>query len=151
MIEINKSRDVSSPSERVWETISSLENERKYWPSLKNIKILSRNGNIIEREATIPRGPLGDAKSLQTLVLNPKKSIFLTMTKGPMLGTRKIILDSLNEDKTRIDITWEFELKGIPGFAQGFVKENISQATDEALNRIGEETEKPSAVSPAKV
>ena len=30
-------------------------------------------------------------------------------------------------------------LKGIPGFAQGFVKDNISEETEKALAKIAEE------------
>jgi ribosome-associated toxin RatA of RatAB toxin-antitoxin module len=146
MITVTKSREVASSIERIWDMISNMSNEQKYWPAIKEVKVLSRNGNTIEREATITRGPLGNAKSLQRLVLDPKKSIGLTMTKGPMLGTRKITLNALRENKTKIDVIWEFELKGTPGFAQGFVKQNISAATDKALSKLAEETEhsKPS-------
>ena len=147
MITITKSREVSSPIESVWDMLTNSDSEQKYWPALKNIKILSRKGNTIEREATVSRGPVGNAKSLQTLVVDPKKSIALTMTKGPMLGTRKITLSPLGEGRVRIDVMWQFEVKGIPGFAQGFVEDNISEGTDRALSAIAKEAE---AIRPGK-
>src|SRR5271166_2618978 len=135
MIEINKNKELQTPIDTVWEAISDVEGELKYWPILRNVKILRRDGNTIEREATIRRGPLGEAKSTQTLVIEPQdKSTVLRMTKGPMLGTRKIALSSLDKGRTKIDVIWQFEMKGVPGFALGFVKDNISDATEKALN-----------------
>ena len=88
------------------------------------------------------RGPMGDVKSLQTLILNPMASTILRMTKGPLIGTRKIVLKSSAEKKTRIDVIWEFELEGIPEFAHSFVKNNISRVTENALTQIAEDAER---------
>ncbi len=121
-----------------------MNEEQKYWEGLKDVKVLSRNENTIEREATISRGPLGNAKSLQTLVLEPKKAVRLTMRKGPMLGTRVITLSPLGENKTKIEVAWDFEMKGVPGFALGFVKDNISEGTDKALELIAKKAERTS-------
>ncbi len=142
MIKIVKSREIASSIDRVWGTISNLENEQEHWPVIKNIRVLRRDGNTIEREATIMRGPIGDVKSSQTLILDPKRSIMLKMTKGPMIGTRKIVLTPSREDGTRVDVTWEFELQGIPEFAQSFVKNNISEVTESALIQIAKEAER---------
>jgi carbon monoxide dehydrogenase subunit G len=141
VIKIVKSREVVSSIDRVWDTISNLENEKKHWPVIKNIRVLRRDGNTIEGEATIMRGPIGDVKSSQTLILDPKRLILLKITKGPMIGTRKIVLTP-REGGTRIDITWEFELEGIPEFAQSFVKNNISEVTESALIQIAKEAER---------
>jgi carbon monoxide dehydrogenase subunit G len=139
LIKIAKTSDVTASIEQVWNTISNLENEKRYWPVIKNIKILSRNGNTIEREATIMRGPLGSVKSLQTLSLESNQSIILKMTKGGLIGTRKISLSSLDNNRTRIDVVWDFDLVGIPIFAESFVKNRISEITADALRRIAED------------
>jgi carbon monoxide dehydrogenase subunit G len=139
MIEISKTLEVAAPVDKVWQLVGDLEMEQKYWPVLKNVKILSKDNLSVKREATIQRGPMGDAKSVQTLVLDPaRKTSMLTMTEGPMLGERKIVLSTLDDGKkTQIRVDWRFELKGIPGFAQGFVKDNISEGTEKALSSIG--------------
>ena len=142
MIRIVKSREIASSIDRVWDVISNLDNEEKHWSAVKDVGVLRRKGNTIEREATIMRGPMGNAKSLQTLVLDPKRSVVLTMTKGPLIGTRKMVLNSSDENGTRIEVVWRFELNGIPGFAQSFVKNNISEATESALIRIAKEAER---------
>lgn len=140
MIEINKSQEVPAPIEAVWKLVADLDNEHKNWSLLRDVKILGRTGNSVEREVKIRRGPMGEAKSVQTLVADfPNKSTTLRMTKGPMLGTRKIVLSKLSEDRTMIEVNWEFEMKGVPGFAIGFIKDNISEVTEKALSQIAEE------------
>ncbi len=136
-----KSREIASSIDRIWDVISNLDIERKLWSVIKDVRVLRREGNTIEREATIMRGPMGNVKSLQTLVLDPKRSMILTMTKGPLIGTRKMVLHSSEGDRTRIDVIWEFELEGIPGFAQSFVKNTISEVTESALDQIAEKGE----------
>jgi carbon monoxide dehydrogenase subunit G len=145
MIEISKSLEISAPIEKVWSIVGDLEHEQKYWSTLNNVKILGRKDeSTVEREATIRRGPLGEAKSTQTLSVDSAKKIsLLTLTKGPMLGTRKISLSSLEGGtKTRIDANWQFELKGAPGFAQGFVKDAVSEAPENALAAIAQDAQK---------
>lgn len=142
MIKIVKTRKVVSSIDRVWGVISSTKNEKKYWPVIENIRVRSRDGNTIEREATIMRGPMGKTKSSQTVILNPKRSIVLKMTKGPLIGTRKMILIPSGEDVTWVNVTWEFELEGIPEFAKSFVKNNISEVTESALIQIAKEAER---------
>ena len=143
MIEKSKSQEVEAPVEAVWKLVSNLEEEQKYWQILRNVKILSKKENSVEREATIKRGPMGEAKSFQTLVIDPsKKTTTLTMTKGPMLGTRKLVLSEIGKDRTKINVSWEFQMKGVPGFALGFVEDNISEVTEKALEMIALQAEK---------
>ncbi len=142
MIKINKNREVSAPVDLVWDVISNMDNEQKYWTTVKDTKVLSRDGNTIEREATINRGTFGTAKSLQTVIIDPKeKSITINMIKGPMLGTRKINIESVDEDKTRIEVAWEFEMKGVPKFALSHVEDGVSEATEKALAKTAEDAE----------
>ena len=143
MVEIEKSQEVNAPVESVWKLVSDLDNEHKNWSFLKDVKLLRKTQDSIEREVKIRRGPMGEAKSVQTLTIDPsKKSTTLSMTKGPMLGTRKILLSNLGDDKTKIDVSWKFEMKGVPSFALGFVKDNVSKVTEKSLEIIAEEAEK---------
>ncbi len=134
--EILKTREVAASIDQTWDAISDLRNERRYWPVIKDIKIHRRSVNTIEREATIMSGPLGNVKSVQTILMDPKKSLTLKMTQGPLVGTRKIILTSLDANRTRVDITWEFDLVNIPRFAESFVKDRITEVTENALQQM---------------
>ena len=89
-------------------------------------------------------GPLGNVKSAQSILMDPKKSLTLTMTQGPLIGTRKIILNSLDANRTQVDITWEFDLESIPKFAESFVKDRITQVTEDALQQMALEAERHS-------
>ena len=143
MIDIEKSLEVKAPIETVWKLVGDLDTEHKNWHVLKDVKIIKKTNDSVEREVKIPRGPMGAAKSTQTLTVDQvKKVTTLAMTKGQMLGTRKISLEDIGKDRTKIDVNWNFELKGVPGFALGFVKDNISEATEKALEQIAKATSK---------
>jgi len=140
MITIDKSCEMPSSVDRVWEIVSDTDKDETYWTALRDIKVLRKEGNTIEREASV--GPRGFSHaSRQTLVLDPKKSIKLTMTGAPMAGERNLVLVPLGKNNTRIEVSWRFEVKDVPGFVQGLVKGQISKATEEALKRIKEEAE----------
>lgn len=142
MVEISKSQEVKAPIESVWKLISDLDNEHKNWSMLKDVKITSRTENSIERQVKIRRGPMGEAKSVQNLSIDPSKRLtMLTLTDGPMIGTRKIILTKLGAGRTKIDVNWDFDMKGIPGFAKGFASDSVAHVTDNALEEIAKEAE----------
>jgi hypothetical protein len=127
--------------DRVWDIVSDTDKDETYWTALRDVKVLRKEGNTIEREANV--GPRAFAhKSRQTLVLDPKKSIKLTMAGATMAGERNLVLVPLGKTNTRIDVSWRFEVKDAPGFVQVLVKRQISKATEEALDRIKEETER---------
>ena len=143
MIEISKSQEVLAPVDAVWNLVADLINEHKNWSLLSDVKILSRTGDTVKREVKIRRGPMGEERSVQTLSVDSlKRSTVLALTKGSMLGTRKIVLIKLSEDQTRVDVNWEFQMKGVPGFAMGFVKDNVSDVTEKALMKIKQDAEK---------
>ena len=140
MITIERSCEIISNVDRVWELFSKTDNDEQNWGAIRDIKVLKRDGNTIEREATV--GPRAFAqKSRQTLVLDPKKSIGLTMTGDAMTGERVIILVPMGKNSTRVDVSWKLEVKGVPGFVQGIVKGQITKATDDALKKFKREAE----------
>jgi carbon monoxide dehydrogenase subunit G len=137
MVTINASQEVSAPLDRVWDVVADIDNEPRYWHGTKAVKNISRNGNVIEREVTIA---FKDSKCRQTVVLNPKKSIEITITDGPMKGTKVVTLNPLG-DTTRVDVVWDIKLAGFLGMFSGMVKKHIAEGTEEALARIGKAVE----------
>ena len=69
-ISINASQVVAAPLDKVWDIISDVDNDSKYYKGLNDIKNISKDGNKIEREVTV--GFLKH-KARQTIILNPKK------------------------------------------------------------------------------
>ncbi len=140
MIEINKSLEAEAPIEKVWAIVADLENEHRSWSEFRAVKILNKTESTAEREVNIRRGPMGEEKSLQTLIIDPdQRTTTLTMTKGPVLGTRKITLSRVRKDRTKIDVDWKIEMKEVPRFALGFAKSGILGATEKALVQPAEE------------
>ena len=137
MTTINSSREVSAPLDRVWDIVSDVDHEPEYWHGTKTVKNISKTGNTIEREVTIA---FRDSKCLQTVVLNPKKSVQIMITEGPMKGT-KVVSIIPSGDKTKIEVVWEIKLSGFLGMFSGMVKKHIAEGTEEALERIAKAVE----------
>ncbi|MCI0563719.1 MAG: SRPBCC family protein [Nitrososphaera sp.] len=137
MVSIRKSREISAPFERVWDVISDVDNEPKYWHGTKSVKNISKTGNLIEREVTIA---FRDSRCKQTVILHPKKSVEIRITDGPMKGTKSIDLSHEGE-KTRIDVSWDIKLAGFLGLASGMVKKHMAEGTEQALDRIAKAVE----------
>lgn len=140
MVSINANREVNSPVDRVWEIISDVDKDPKYWKGISSIRNIRKEPDLIERVATV--GIIGH-EGHQIIKLNPKKSIDLTMTKGPLKGYRVIRLIPLESGKkTNIDVVWNFEFSKVPAFARDFVKAQIEEITTVALEKISMIAEK---------
>ncbi len=146
--EIKASREISSPVDQVWNVVSDIDNEAKYWSTFKGIKNISTatinmTANTTEREVTIEAGPLGETVTHQFVTVNPEQFVIETnITEGPVTGTRTLTLSpSSITNATRIDVLWNVDLSGIPFFGRGFAKDGILRTTEEALTNIAAELE----------
>ena len=137
MVTITASREISAPQSKVRKVISDIDNEPVYWHGTKAVKNLSRSGNTVEREVTIA---FKNSLTRQTVVLDPDKSIDITITEGPMKGSKKITLVP-DGDRTRVDVVWDIKLAGFLGMFTGMVKKHIGEGTDDALERIAKAVE----------
>jgi hypothetical protein len=63
------------------------------------------------------------------------------ITEGPIKGTKTVLLNTLDNDRTRIDVVWNIKLAGFLGVFTGMVKRHIAKGTDEALVRIAKAVE----------
>jgi uncharacterized protein YndB with AHSA1/START domain len=147
--EIKVSREINAPIDQVWNVVSAIDNETKYWSTFKAIKninmtAINMTANTTEREVTIATGPFGETITHQFVTVNPEKFVVETnITQGPVTGTRTLTLSpsSSNSNATRIDAFWNVDMSGIPIFGRGFAKEGIMRTTEEALNNIAAEVE----------
>jgi len=128
---------MSASLDRVWDIVADVDNEPQYWHGTKTVNNISKAGNTIEREVTIA---FKDSKCRQTVVLNPKRSVEIAITDGPLKGSRVVTLSS-SGNKTRVDVVWEIKLAGFLGMFTGMVKRHIAEGTEEALERIAKAVE----------
>jgi uncharacterized protein YndB with AHSA1/START domain len=142
--EIKVSREISAPIDQVWNMVSDIDKDTKYWSTFKAIKNINETGNVIEREVMLLAGPQGDTKTYQFVTVNPEQFVVDTnITEGPVTGSRVLTLSpsSENNTTTRIDATWKVDLSGIPVFGRDFAKDGIMKTTEEAFDRIAQVVE----------
>ena len=130
--------EVNSTVEKVWEVISDIDSEPRFWKGTKEVKTLSKEGNIIKREVTIA---FRDQKCLQQVTLEPKEKIIAKFTKGIINGQKIISLVSVGE-KTILHAVWDIKLTGMMGMFTGMIKKHIKSGTSQAMQSIKEEIEK---------
>ena len=146
--EIRASREISAPIDQVWNVVSNVDNETKYWSTFKAIKNINKTAinmtaDTTEREVTLAAGPLGETITHQFVTVNSEQFVVQTnITEGPVTGTRLLTLSpSSNSNATKIDVLWNVDLSGIPIFGRGFAKDGIMRTTEEALSNIAAEVE----------
>lgn len=141
--EIKVSGEVSAPIDRVWNIVSDIDNEAKYWSIIKNIKNINKTDTITEREVTVQAGPGGDAKTHQIVIVNPEQfAVQMNITEGPVTGSRLLTLTPENNaTTTKVDAVWGIDLSGIPLLGKGFAKDSFQTTTEDALSNIAAEAE----------
>jgi carbon monoxide dehydrogenase subunit G len=130
--------EVNSTVEKVWEVISDIDSEPRFWKGTKEVKTLSKEGNIIKREVTIA---FRDQKCLQEIQLKPKEEIKVTFTKGILDGTKIITLIPKN-NTVILETTWDIKLSGRMNMFTAIIKNHIKSGTEQAMKSIKEEIEK---------
>ncbi|NDB92231.1 MAG: SRPBCC family protein [Nitrosopumilaceae archaeon] len=138
MATIEAAITINAPVDKVWDVISDLDNEPKFWKGTKSIRNISKEGNTVTREVTIA---FKDSKCMQTVTLQPKKRILATFTEGIINGTKTMHLIPEGE-KTRIEAIWDMKLSGMMGMFTGMIKKHIKNGTEQALESIKQEIEK---------
>ena len=138
MATITASVEISAPIDKVWEIVSDLDNEPKFWKGTKEVQNISKNENTIERQITIA---FRDQKCMQKITLYPKEKIEAVFTKGIIKGSKTINLNS-KDDKTILEAKWDIKLSGMMGMFTGIVKKHIQSGTEQALQSIKEEIER---------
>ena len=138
MATIEASVMINAPAEKVWDFVSDLDSEPKYWKGTKQVRNISRDGNRVTREVTIA---FKDSKCMQTVTLYPKEKIHAEFTDGILIGTKTIRLVP-DGDKTRLDAAWDIKLSGMMGMFTGMIKKHVKSGTEQALESIKQEIEK---------
>jgi carbon monoxide dehydrogenase subunit G len=138
MATIEASTTINAPIDKVWDFVSDIDSEPKYWKGTKQVRNISKEGNKITREVTIA---FKDSKCMQTVTLYPKEKIIAEFTEGILIGTKTIQL-APHESGTKIYATWDIKLSGMMGMFTGMIKKHVKSGTEQALESIKQEIEK---------
>ena len=137
MVEIRAFVEINAPLEKVWNIVSDLDNEPKFWKGTKEIRNISKENNVITREVTIA---FKDSKCMQTVTLYPKEKIHAEFIKGIINGTKTTSLHQAG-NSTHLEAVWNIKLSGMMGMFTGMVKKHIQSGTEQALQSIKQEAE----------
>jgi len=138
MVQIQSSVDINASLEKVWDIVSDLDAEPKFWKGTKEVRNISKQGNVFTREVTIA---FKDSKCMQTVTIYPKEKIQAEFTKGVINGTKTIILTP-KEGIIHLEAVWDMKLSGMMGMFTGMVKKHIQSGTEQALQSIKQEAER---------
>ncbi|WP_100182343.1 type II toxin-antitoxin system RatA family toxin [Candidatus Nitrosotenuis aquarius] len=138
MATIEATVTINAPADKVWDVVSDLDGEPKFWKGTKSVRNISKDGNTIQREITIA---FRDSKCMQTVTLQPKQRILATFTEGIINGTKTVQLIPEGQ-KTRLETIWDIKMTGMLGMFTGMVKKHIKSGTEQALEAIKQEIEK---------
>lgn len=128
---------IDAPVSDVWDIVSDLDAEPKFWKGTKSVRNISSSENHIRREIVIA---FRDKKCMQDIVLDPQRSIKAEFTDGIIKGTKNISLDPV-DDRCKLTVTWDIRLGGMAGMFGGMVKGHIKKGTKQALDAIKREVE----------
>jgi len=134
---IDTSIDINAPIDRVWDIISDLDNEPKFWRGTKETRIISRDGNIVTREITIA---FRDSKCMQKITIQTKEKIYAEFTKGIIKGSKTLILKP-KDDSSLLEANWDVKMSGLAGMFTGMIKKHIRSGTEQALESIKQKAE----------
>ncbi|MBC8482945.1 MAG: SRPBCC family protein [Thaumarchaeota archaeon] len=137
MATIDTSIDINAPVDRVWDIISDLDNEPKFWKGTKETRIISRDGNVVTREITIA---FRDSKCMQKITIQPKEKIYAEFTKGIIKGSKTLNLKS-KDDSSLLEANWDVKMSGLAGMFTGMIKKHIRSGTEQALESIKQKAE----------
>ena len=137
MGKITVSVDLNVSIDKVWDIISDLDNEPKFWKGTKEIRNISSNENIVKREVTIA---FRDQKCMQEITILPKQKIEAKFTKGIIIG-KKILNLKETQVGCNLEAIWEIKLSGMMGMFTGMITKHIQSGTEQALQAIKQEVE----------
>ena len=137
MAEIKTSVTINSTQEKIWDVISDIDNEPKFWKGTKKVRNISKEENHISREITIA---FRDQKCLQEVTIIPKEQIKAVFTDGVIVGEKILTLKN-NGDSYELEAVWDVKLSGMMGMFTGMIKKHIKSGTEQALQAIKKEEE----------
>ena len=137
MAEIHALVDVNASIDKVWEIISDLDNEPKFWKGTKEIRNISSSENSVKREITIA---FRDQKCMQEITIFPKEKIEAKFTKGIIKG-EKLLTITKTPNGCCLETIWKIKLSGMMGMFTGMITKHIQSGTEQALQAIKREVE----------
>ncbi len=127
---------VNATFEKIWNVISKVDNDPNYWKNIIHIKNISSDRNIITREIQLSNGN----KCQQKITLFSKERIHIQWTKGPIVGTKDIMLIN-NGGTVIIRIQMDYRLDKVASGGSTSVLDELQSEAEYALRLIKKQVE----------
>ncbi len=132
MTRIDVSIDINASIDKVWDIVTDLDNEPKFWKGTKETRTISKEGNIVTREIVLA---FRDSKCMQKITLQPKEKIYAEFTKGIIKGSKTLRLKPM-ENCLSLEANWDIKMSGLAGMFTGMIKKHVQSGTEQALESI---------------
>ena len=137
VVSISASLEISAPRGRVWDLISDLDAEPRFWRGTRSVRNVSRDGNRAVREVTLAfRGQ----KCMQEVFLEPPSRVRTVFTKGVLDGTKLLEVEERG-GSSLLRAEWDVRLAGALAPFSAAVAGHIRGGTERALAAIKEGAE----------
>ena len=136
MPEIKTAIEINASAEKVWEVVSDLDNDPKFWTSITSIRNISHENNEIKREVTLAKVN----KCMQIISLYPKEKIHTEWTKGIIKGTKDLILTPRGNG-TYLESVLDYKFSGMAGFLSGKITKDVTIEAQRAVESIKQKAE----------
>lgn len=129
---------INAPASRVWEIISDLDSEPKFWKGTKSIVNKSKDGNTVIREITLA---FRDKVCEQRITLESPTSVIAEFTRGIIKGSKTALIEIVDDSSSRLTVTWDIAMTGMMSMFTSMIVGHIRSGTDMALEAIKAEAE----------
>ena len=135
---IDTSIDINASVDTVWNIISDLDSEPKFWKGTKETRIISRDSNVITREIVIA---FRDSKCMQKITMQPKEKIHAEFTEGIIRGAKTLSIKP-KDGGSLLEANWDVKMSGLAGMFTGMIKKHIRSGTEQAMEAIKQHAER---------
>jgi Polyketide cyclase / dehydrase and lipid transport len=136
MPKISESIEINSTYDKVWEIVSDVDHEEKYWWGTKEVRNISKEeeGNVINREIT---QNFRNSKITQRVTISPKNAeVRIEYLKGVTRGLKVLKVVKVGENQQKLEAFWDIRFPGIYRLMSPFITGHVRKGTIDALQRI---------------
>ena len=137
MIEITTKILINAKPSQVWKVVSEINNDSQFWKGIKKARRPFKDGNMLNREITLQNLE----KCRQKIMLFPKDGIHIRWDKGPINGTKDIMIIPMGR-QTLLQVEINYKIKGVAKLFSSDLSKQLLNEAELALQLIKEEVEK---------
>ncbi len=136
MVEIKIKVQIDAPIEKVWDVVSKVDEDPKFWNLMKAIRNISKSEKGIVRQVTLGK----TEKCHQKITFLPNEAVHVLWTKGVITGEKDIVLNSLG-NATLLEIKMDYKISGPARFFPRAITDEIQMEAEMAVELIKEKAE----------